>query len=428
MIRRSLTIALSITLSASLYGQEQKSVLRTAEEAYARKEYAVAGALYSRIARSKGDKMPVSRWMKMAISYQQIGDIKRASEIYQQIITRPDRPAAACFNYGEVLRQLEQYDAARRQYNQFSTANADSLQLKSIALQSCDSAMAWAQQAAAVQLTPVKELNTPGSDMISGVVKKGLVIMSNGYRSLAMKGNPESHPATDKRTEQPYYKAYLYRQFTPGNSNMFLEELSPALFEKYDYHIGPVCLNRTEDTMYATISVQGSAVNGIRLLQLYQSVKKNGRWSSHVLMPGINVAGYSSSQAALSTDGNTLYFVSDRPGGYGQTDIWYAGRQQDGSWGEPVNCGNKINTIAAEIFPTINEDGVLYFSSKGHAGMGGFDIFRVSGARASWNTPENMKAPFNSGADDIGLILQGGKGYLSSNRPGGPGKDDVYSF
>lgn len=428
MIRRSLTIALSIALSASLYGQEQKSVLKTAEEAYARKEYAVAGALYSRMARSKGDKMPVSRWMKMALSYQQIGDIKKASEIYQQIITKPDRPAAACFNYGEVLRQLEQYDAARQQYSQFSTTNTDSLQLKSIGLQSCDSAVVWAKQPAAVQLKLVKQLNTPGSDIISGVVNKGVVIMSNGYRSLSMKGNPESHPAMDKRTEQPYYKAYLYRQFSPNNSNRFLEELSPALFEKYDYHIGPVCLNRTEDTMYASINIQGNAGNGIRLLQLYQSVKKNGKWSSPVLMPGINVSGYSSSQAALSVDGNVLYFVSDRPGGYGQTDLWYAERQQDGSWGQAVNCGDKINTIAAEIFPTINEDGVLYFSSKGHVGMGGFDIFRVRGARAAWDSVENIKAPFNSGKDDIGLILQGGKGYLSSDREGGPGKDDVYSF
>ncbi|WP_188316224.1 tetratricopeptide repeat protein [Chitinophaga agrisoli] len=419
---------MSVTLSASLYGQEQKSVLKTAEEAYARKEYAVAGALYSRIAHSKGDKMPIGRWIKMALSYQQIGDFEKASEIYQHIVTRPDRPAGAFFNYGEVLRQLEQYTAAREQYNQFSTANADSLQLKNMALQSCDSAAVWAQQPSAVQLKPVKELNTPGSDMVSGVVKNGLVIMSNGYRSLAMKGNPESHPATDKRTEQPYYKAYLYRQFTADNSNRFLEELSPALFEKYDYHIGPVCLNRTEDTLYATISIQGGAVSGVRLLQLYQSVKQNGQWSSLVLMPGINISGYSSSQAVLSTDGNTLYLVSDRPGGYGQTDLWYAEKQADGSWGQPVNCGNKINTIAAEIFPTINEEGALYFSSKGHPGMGGFDIFRAKGAKASWNTPENMKAPFNSGADDIGLILQDGRGYLSSNKQNGPGKDDIYSF
>jgi outer membrane protein OmpA-like peptidoglycan-associated protein len=147
-------------------------------------------------------------------------------------------------------------------------------------------------------------------------------------------------------------------------------------------------------------------------------------------MPGINIAGYSSSHAVLSTGGDLLYFVSDRPGGYGQTDLWYCEKQADGTWGAPVNCGNKINTVASETFPTVNEEGILYFSSKGYAGLGGYDIYRVKGARTAWETPENMKVPFNSGADDIGLILKrnGYEGYLASNKGGGMGRDDIYYF
>src|SRR5687768_7421889 len=169
MIRRSLTITLLMTFAGSLYAQEQKSILQLAEEAYAREEYAVAGALYKRQARSKGDKTPVKLLMKMAHSYQEIGYFKDAAEIYQQIVARPDRPSSAYFAYGEALRQLEQYDAARQQYDLFTTANADSIKLKTIALQSCDSAAVWMKAPAAVALKPLQVLNTPGSDLVNGV-------------------------------------------------------------------------------------------------------------------------------------------------------------------------------------------------------------------------------------------------------------------
>ncbi len=439
MIRRTFIFILPILLNAyNVYSQEQKSVLQLAGEAYARQEYAVAGALYNRIARSKGDKMPADQWMKMARSYQETGNFKEAAAYYQQIIARPDAPSSAHFAYGEALRQLGQYDAAKQQYALFSATSADSLKLKDIALQSCDSAMVWEKQAANVQLKPLKELNTPGSDLVSGVVQKGLLLMSNGYRELSLNGGSESNPRTDKRTGQPYYKAYLYQQYTQGNANMYLQELLPALLGDYDYHIGPVCLNKTEDTLYATINIQGKDIpvtakgpaNGVRQLQIYQSVKKDGKWQPLALLPGINLAGYSSSHAVLSTSGDVLYFVSDRPGGQGSTDLWYSEKQADGSWGSPVNCGDKVNTVAAETFPTVNEDGILYFSSKGYAGLGGYDIYRVKGGKADWDTPENMKVPFNSGADDIGLILKrnGYEGYLASNKPGGMGKDDIYYF
>lgn len=437
-MRAVVVIVLMLLLVSSLWAQEQKSVLQLANEAYAREEYAVAGALYNRLARAKKDKMPVEQWMRMARSYQEIGYYKEAAGVYQQITSRPDRPASAYFAYGEALRQLEQYDAAKQQYALFTTSNADSLKLKDIALQSCDSAMVWGKERPPVQLRPVKELNTSGSDLVSGVVQKGLLLMSNGYRSLALNGGSQSHPPTDRRTEEPYYKAYVYQQYAQGNANMYLEELVPALLGKYDYHIGPVCLNKTEDTLYATINIQGNGIpvtakgpaNGVRQLQIYQSVKKDGKWDRLVLMPGINVAGYSSSHAVLNTNGDVLYFVSDRPGGYGQTDLWYAEKQPDGSWGTPVNCGNQVNTLAAETFPTVNEEGILYFSSKGYAGLGGYDIYRVKGGKASWETPENMKVPFNSGADDIGLILKrnGYEGYLASNKQGGMGRDDIYYF
>lgn len=421
-------------LSGSLFAQEQKSVLKLAEEAYAREEYAVAGALYKRQARSKGDKTPVPLLMKMAHSLRETGNFLEAASSYKQIVARPDHPASACFAYGETLRQLEQYDSARQQYNLFTTSNADSLQLKAMALQSCDSAALWLQAPASVQMNPVKELNTRSSDIVTAMHGGELLLMSSGYHKLLEGKNGEK----DLRTQQPYYNAYAYRQNHQGNPTMFLEELAPALLGKYDYHIGPVCMSSQQDTLYATINIQGKdvpftgkgPVNGVRQLQIFQSVKKDGKWTEPVLLPGINVAHHSSSHAVLNAAGNILYFVSDRPGGVGQTDIWYCEKQADGSWGTPVNCGGKINSVAAESFPTMNEGDVLYFSSKGHPGLGGYDIFRVKGEKSSWETPMNMKAPFNSGADDISFVLHnnGPEGYFASNRDGGMGSDDIYRF
>lgn len=439
MIRRSLTITLIMTLACNLYAQEQKSVLQLANEAYAREEYAVAGALYQRQARSKGRKTPVDLLMKMAHSYQEIGSFKEAGDIYRRIIERPGHPAAAYFAYGEALRQLEQYDSARIQYEAFITANADSMQLRMIGLQSCDSAAVWQRQPAPVQLRPLRELNTPGSDLVIGMLNRGLLLMSNGYRKLVPSAGVGNAAEKDLRTQQPFYKAYTYQPNTQGNAAMYLEELAPQLLGKFDYHTGPVCMNSTGDTLYATINIQGrdipltnrkGPVNGMRQLQIFQSVKTDGKWGQMVLLPGINVAGYSSSHAVLSTAGDILYFVSDRPGGLGQADIWYCEKQADGSWGTPQNCGDKINTIASETFPAVNEDGILYFSSKGHPGLGGYDIYRAKGKKASWEAPENMKAPFNSGADEIGLILKqnGYEGYIASNKAGGMGSDDIYHF
>ncbi|WP_343307457.1 OmpA family protein [Chitinophaga niabensis] len=416
MIRRSLTFIATITLAGSLYAQEQKSVLRLADEAYAREEYALASALYQRQANKK---TPVALLMKIAHSYQEIGRFQEAAGYYQQIIAKPDHPAAASFAYGEILRQLEQYDAAKQQYALFSSGNADSIKLKEIALRSCDSAMIWIKTPAPLLLQPVKTLNTSGSDLVSSIAGQRLVIMSNGYRKLFSSGISE----TDKRTQQPFYKAYVYQQY--------LEELLPEVFSKYDYHIGPVSLSKAEDTLYATINIQGKNVqNSTRELQLWQSVKIDGKWSGLALLSGINLAGYSSSHAVLNTAGNILYFVSDRPGGLGQSDIWYCEKQADGTWSAPVNCGDKINTVASETFPTINEEGVLYFSSKGHTGFGGYDIFRAKGEKANWATAENIKAPFNSGADDIGFVLKDNRteAYLSSNKQGGAGSDDIYHF
>ena len=132
---------------------------------------------------------------------------------------------------------------------------------------------------------------------------------------------------------------------------------------------------------------------------------------------------------ALSPDGNTLYFVSDMPGGYGETDIYFCKRTGD-AWSDPVNLGSEVNTPGKELFPFIAADGALYFASDGLPGFGGLDLYVTTKITTGWTRPQNMGLPINSSYDDLSLVMTGepGMGLFSSNRPGGVGSDDIYGF
>src|SRR5690606_15490017 len=121
---------------------------------------------------------------------------------------------------------------------------------------------------------------------------------------------------------------------------------------------------------------------------------------------------------------------SDMPGGYGGMDLYYSEKLPDGSWTRPLNCGNQINTPQDDVFPSVRQDGKFYFASKGHIGMGGLDIFSAVGNRNNFNEVENLRAPLNSPKDDLGILFNDDlrTGYLSSNRNGGVGLDDIYRF
>ncbi len=138
------------------------------------------------------------------------------------------------------------------------------------------------------------------------------------------------------------------------------------------------------------------------------------------------------SQAAISCDGSTLFFASERPGGFGKSDLWYSKRQPDGRWSNPVNLGPKINTDDYEEAPFITNDGrTLYFSSYGHPGMGDQDIFMSwLDDEGNWSDPINLGPPVNTAFRELGFFLSadGKTGYFSSERPEGYGKLDIYKF
>jgi outer membrane protein OmpA-like peptidoglycan-associated protein len=170
---------------------------------------------------------------------------------------------------------------------------------------------------------------------------------------------------------------------------------------------------------------------GVNLIQLYRAkVKENGEWANIEPMP-FNNDHYQTGHPTLSTDEKTLYFISDMPGSYGKTDIFKASISKDGSIGNPINLGPKINTSEKEMFPSICGDDELYFSTDGKEdSFGGLDVFVSKIYENGISEPKNLGAPINSEKDDFSFIINHAtqRGYFSSNREGGKGDDDIYSF
>jgi outer membrane protein OmpA-like peptidoglycan-associated protein len=175
---------------------------------------------------------------------------------------------------------------------------------------------------------------------------------------------------------------------------------------------------------------KGKDTDRITLLKIYKTTLVNNRWSNATELP-FNSDNYSTAHPVLSPDEKIMYFASDMPGTHGQSDLWKVKINDDGSFGVPENLGPEINTEGKETFPFLSNENELYFASDGHPGLGGLDIFVSKiNASGSFDDPINIGAPANSPQDDFAYFIDSKtrKGFLSSNRNGGNGYDDIYKF
>lgn len=200
---------------------------------------------------------------------------------------------------------------------------------------------------------------------------------------------------------------------------------------KSDFNDGPVTFNSSGDEIYFSRNIEENAGSGnvSRLrsrLGLFSSNLVNGKWKE-IKEFRFNNEYYSVTTPSLSPDGKRIYFASDKPGGFGGSDLYYCDRLND-YWDNPVNLGPVINTAGNESYPFINSAGELFFSSDGHAGLGGKDIFFSRFADSVWLAPVALDPPINSKWDDFGITTnpEMGEGYFSSNR--GTKSLDIYYF
>lgn len=212
-------------------------------------------------------------------------------------------------------------------------------------------------------------------------------------------------------------------------------ELISANAINTSYHESSIAITNNDSIFYFTRvnlnkkeKLNPDNVGTVRLMLYKATLDKNGKWNTIEKLP-FNTETSSTGHPTLSPDNKRLYFVSDREGGYGQTDIYYVDITESG-YGQPTNLGPDVNTNGREVFPFISKNGTLYFSSDGYANIGLLDIYETNYLNDKKAKVINLELPFNSGHDDFAFFINDDlkTGYLSSNRPEGKGNDDIYRF
>lgn len=239
----------------------------------------------------------------------------------------------------------------------------------------------------------------------------------------------------------PLGSAY-YTPATPNDANTVAhtrEQYIPPLIKAVPfsktlnskYHEGPSVIYNKGSKILFTRNAQRGGREDVLRLKLYAADRIGKEWRN-IKELTFNSEQYSCGHPAITEDGRMLFFVSDMPGGYGGTDLYYTIFRQ-GSWSKPINAGPRINTVGDELFPFLDQKGKLYFSSDGHPGLGALDLFVVEWdfkTQLPAGPLRNLGAPLNSPYDDFGLVTDGERerGYFSSNRKRGGTDDDIYRF
>lgn len=422
----ALVLLLALNIQ-SIVAQEQPGRKARAEQEFLRMEYANAAQSYEELVLDK--KNPKTLNMeRLAESYYYIKRYDLAENWFSRVVMLSDASKEAHLKYAEVLKQQGKYPEAKEQYGKYISKYGASQEIDR-AIIGTDSATYWMQHPTKHQIKNEQAVNT-------ALAEFGLTPTANGALYAA---EPNSLlKEKSGMTGQAYLKVYSAERRIDGS--LHYPNLMGEVFNNSSYHVGPVAVNLANDILFLTRTYAGKEAQKYKAnaqrwkkqnleLKIY---KKNGESWVEGEFPFNNVKEYSLGHAALSKDEKTLYYASDMPGGEGGVDIWYSELQNDGTWGAPQNAGSTVNTAGDEMFPSVEGDD-LYFSSTGHIGMGGLDIFRAKGAKSSFSKPINMGYPVNSAADDFAFVTSMDDdnhtmGYLSSNRSGGVGFDDIYSF
>jgi peptidoglycan-associated lipoprotein len=416
-----LTAGLAIILFFSTAAVAQKNFSKDADKAYDDQEYFNAIELYKKAftkAKKKEDKALII--FRTAECYRMINDNKQAEAWYTKAIKANYADPKAILYLADAKKAQEKYNEALIEYNNYKKQVPSDPRGEDGA-KSCELAQKWKDSPTRYKVENLAQINTK---------------------------DPDFAPMyADKK-----YNKIFFTSMRPGVTGSTIDptlgELYSDIFEttmdkngKFSTPVAlPEPINTKDNEGLSTISKKGDLLiftrcevekNKQKFNQLWSATKKGNGWGDPVKLP-FCVDSLKFAAPSLSADGLTLFFASNMPGGQGENDIWYSKfDKKSGKWGTPVNLGPGINTPRNDVFPYIHEDGTLYFSSNGHLGMGGLDIFRAEKkGEDQWANVTNMKSPINSAGDDFAIVFEGKKerGYLSSNREGSKGADDLWSF
>jgi outer membrane protein OmpA-like peptidoglycan-associated protein/tetratricopeptide (TPR) repeat protein len=343
-----------------------------------------------------------------------MGNIAEAEKWYAKSIMVKQN-ADVYYNYAQVLKSNSKYGDADLQMTQFAIMKPNDQ--RSIDFITNKDYLSKLLKKEKLFVLNKLEVNSDKSDF-------GAVMYDNTlYFSSGRNVGGKTYGVND----EPFLDIY---QSTYSADGSYSDPISVTELNTR-FHEGPVSLSKDGNTIYFSSEsfnddlFQKDKVNKLKISQvnLYKAIKKNGKWTAITPLP-FNSKSYSTSNPSIDKDGKTLYFSSNMPGSIGGIDIWKVEVNDDGGFGTPKNLGNKINSPGDESFPFVTDDNMLYFSSKGLIGFGGYDVFLVD--LNSGSVPNNIGQPINSEKDDFAFTLNKDKniGFLSSNRSG---VDNIYS-
>ncbi len=390
--------------------------LRQGNHLYDQMAYSSAVTEYEKALSRK--EIPEAR-IKIADSYRMMNNSTKAEGAYAKVVTLPQAESKYKLYYAQSLMQDGKYDEAKKQFDDYLTkmpADQSAMMLRN----SCDSISRFMQDSAKYTVAALN-INTGESNFSPVYYMDGIVFASD--RSTA------KHPRIYEWTGRPFLDLYYAKRETDGSWDK--PEGIPGNVNGI-YHDGPATFSADGNTMYFTRNnylkkKAGKSSQDVVNIKTYKAVKKDGIWKDIEALPFCSDE-YSVGQPSLSSDGSTLYFVSDMPGGLGGTDI-YSAKWVNGNWGKPVNLGPAVNTPYNDMFPTIYHNDTLFFASAGHYNMGGLDMFSSTQSNGTWSEAKNLGYPINTSHDDFGFAMNstGDSGLISSNR-NSPTVDNIFSF
>ncbi len=379
--------------------------------------YAYARAIpYLKKCARKGDTECESM---IADCYRKTFDYENAAKWYSEAVTHDDAQAVTFLHYGHLLMQNKRFDEAHAMFVKYSEHVPHDGRGKAF-MQNLGDLERHLKDSLFVVIDDLP-FNTIYEDFGATPYNDGIVFASARDEGSAV-------AAEFKWLGSPFLDLY----FIPRKGDNWGDP-DPIRGEMNSkYHESNFTFDEASGFAWFTRNnligkEEGYNDNNIILLKIYGG-KMNGKECNEILEFPFNDDHHSVTHPFVTPGGDWLYFVSDQPGGFGGKDIYRSKRQGD-SWAAPENLGNIVNTPGDEVFPFVHTNGTLFFSSDGQPGLGHLDIFRMD-----LNSPEsfvhNLGYPINTAWDDFGYYLDSARlgGFLSSNRPGGKGMDDLYSF
>ena len=406
-----------IILITGLFANAQSKATKKADKLFSKFEFVEAAKAYEElIAKGNADAYVYGQ---LAEAYYNVFNTVEAEKWYEKTLKTSEAPETI-YKYAQMLKANGKYEESNTQMAKFASMRpADH---RAIAFVENPNYLPKILEKGKKFNVQDAGINSAYSDF-GGTLQGGQLYIATARNEIGKSYG---------WNEEPFLDIYVASKNNDGSFQ------TPTAVEAVNtkYHEGVVSFSPDGNTMYFSresfydkiFERDSLSRNKFSVLNLYKSTKELGSWSEGEAL-SLNSENYSVKNPAVSPDGKTLFFASDMAGGMGQFDIYSAPINDDGTVGEPTNLGQKLNTEGQEMFPFVSSDNTLYFSSDGHLGLGGMDVFFAKLVDGKVGPIRNVGIPVNGNADDFAFSIdnESGEGFVSSNREGGAGSDDVYA-